>query len=151
MRRILKLHTKSNATYFSRVAFSELLKHWSVAAVPVRFFRIWRSFFYFGLKPIPTRGMGLMCCSRFGRLPFPKPAGVRRELYLMQRCRGFPSARMVAVDLRGNVATKPPSSSGLGFIRWGGRLAPVKRQRRYTGLETLPLAAAPLSVSGRGG
>ena len=94
-----------------------------------------------------------MSCPRFPRLPFPKPGHTRRALYLADNptallclaslmapahhvpmgSRGFPSARLVALDLKDNADTEPLLSGGLGLIRWGGGLAPEKRHRRYTG------------------
>mgnify|MGYP004080102077 CR=1 FL=1 len=65
--------------------------------------------------------------------------------------RGFPSARLVALDLKDNADTEPLLSGGLGLIRWGGGLAPDKKASAlYRVLISAP-GAAPLGRAGREG
>ena len=98
-----------------------------------------------------------MSCPRFPRLPFPKPGYTRRALYLPDNAttllqftpmkgpslaafmssRGFPSARLVALDLKDNADTDL-LNGGLGLIRWGAGWPPKKGIGAIPGLKQCP-------------
>ncbi len=111
-----------------------------------------------------------MSCPRLPRLPYPKPGGTRRELYLTDNptalmrlaplmgpslgvsvgSRGFPSARMVALDLKDNADTDPLEMAAWALSGGEAGWPPKKGIGAIPGLKQCPWSRAP-QHSGRGG
>ena len=104
-----------------------------------------------------------MSCPRFPRLPFPNPGDTRRALYLPDNpttllqlaplkgpalsafmgSRGFPSARLVALDLKDNADTEPPLVAAWTLSGGEAGWPPIKGIGAIPGLKQCPWSRVP--------